>query len=154
MRIEEVASDIAEFCGFSQGMCYSFESPKVFDKLLIPADSSVRQAIQISNPLGEDFSIMRTLSLNGMLSSLAFNYNHRNKNVKLYELGNIYLPKSLPLTELPDERMQFTLGMYGEGDFFTMKGVIEEFLEKVGMRGKKHYDPSDKKPFLHPGTSG
>ena len=80
---------------------------------------------------------MRTLSLNGMLSSLAFNYNHRNKNVKLYELGNIYLPKSLPLTELPDERMQFTLGMYGEGDFFTMKGVIEEFLEKVGMRGKE-----------------
>ena len=64
---------------------------------------------------------MRTLPLNGMLSSLAFNYNHRNKNVRLYELGNIYLPKALPLTELPDERMQFTLGMYGDGDFFTMK---------------------------------
>ena len=75
---------------------------------------------------------MRTISLNGMLTSLAFNYNHRNKNVRLYELGNIYLPKSLPLTELPDERMQFTLGMYGEGDFFTMKGVVEEFFEKVG----------------------
>ena len=94
----------------------------------------MRQAIRISNPLGEDFSIMRTISLNGMLTSLAFNYNHRNKNVRLYELGNIYLPKSLPLTELPDERMQFTLGMYGDGDFFTMKGVVEEFLEKVGIR--------------------
>lgn len=151
MRVEELAREIAEFCGFSQGMCYSFESPRVYDKLLIPADSPLRGAIQISNPLGEDFSIMRTVSLNGMLSSLAFNYNHRNKNVKLYELGNIYLPKALPLTELPDERMQFTLGMYGEGDFFTMKGVVEEFLEKAGMKDQKTYDPSDKKPFLHPG---
>ena len=151
MRIEDMAREIAEFCGFSQGMCYSFESPKVFDKLLLPEDSSLRRAVQISNPLGEDFSIMRTISLNGMLSSLAFNYNHRNKNVRLYELGNIYLPKQLPLTELPDERMKFTLGFYGDGDFFTMKGVIEEFLEKVGMKAKKTYDPTDKKPFLHPG---
>ncbi len=151
MRIEDAAKEIAEFCGFSQGMCYSFESPKVFDKLMIPADSPLRNAIQISNPLGEDFSIMRTISLNGMLTSLAFNYNHRNKNVRLYELGNVYLPKQLPLTELPDERMKFTLGMYGEGDFFTMKGVVEEFLEKVGLKEKKTYDPSKRKPFLHPG---
>lgn len=151
MQIEDMAREIAEFCGFSQGMCYSFESPKVFDKLRLPEDSPLRRAIKISNPLGEDFSVMRTISLNGMLTSLAFNYNHRNKNVRLYELGNIYLPKSLPLTELPDERMQFTLGFYGEGDFFTMKGVVEEFLERVGMKAKKTYDPTDKKPFLHPG---
>ncbi len=151
MRVEDLAKEIAEFCGFSQGMCYSFESPKVFDRLLLPADSNLRNAIQIANPLGEDFSIMRTLPLNGMLSSLAFNYNHRNKNVRLYELGNIYLPKALPLTELPDERMQFTLGMYGDGDFFTMKGVVEEFLDKAGMTGRRIYDPNHKKPFLHPG---
>ncbi len=151
LRIEQTARDIAEFCGFSQGYSYSFESPKVFDKLLIPQDDVLRQAITISNPLGEDFSIMRTVSLNGMLNSLAFNYNHRNKNVKLYELGNIYLPKSLPLTELPDERMQFTLGMYGDGDFFTMKGVVEEFFEKVGLRKPAKYDPNAGKPYLHPG---
>ena len=151
LRVEETARDIAEFCGFSQGYSYSFESPKVFDKLLIPQDDQLRQAISISNPLGEDFSIMRTISLNGMLNSLAFNYNHRNKNVKLYELGNIYLPKALPLTELPDERMQFTLGMYGEGDFFTMKGVVEEFFEKVGLRKPAKYDPNAGKPYLHPG---
>ncbi len=151
LRIEAVARDIAEFCGFSQGMTYSFESPKVFDKLLLPADSRLRQAIVISNPLGEDFSIMRTISLNGMLTSLATNYNRRNKNVRLYELGNVYLPKALPLTELPDERMQFTLGFYGEGDFFTMKGVVEEFLEKVGMRHKAVYDPNAGLTFLHPG---
>lgn len=150
-RIESVARDIAEFCGFSQGMCYSFESPKVFDKLLLPEDARERQAILISNPLGEDFSIMRTISLNGMLTSLATNYNRRNKNVRLYELGNIYLPKALPLTELPDERMQFTLGFYGDGDFFTMKGVVEEFFEKIGLHQKSQYDPKAGKTFLHPG---
>jgi len=151
LRIEEVARDIAEFCGFSQGMTYSFESPKVFDKLLIPADSPLRNAVVISNPLGQDFSIMRTVSLNGMLTSLATNFNRRNKDVRLYELGNIYLPKQIPVTELPEERMQFTLGMYGKGDFYTMKGVVEEFLYKVGMKLKPEYDPNAGKPYLHPG---
>lgn len=151
LQVEEVARDIAEFCGFSQGMTYSFESPKVFDKLLIPAESSLRQAVEIMNPLGEDYSIMRTISLNGMLTSLATNYNRRNKNVRLYELGNIYIPKALPLTELPEERMQFTLGMYGDGDFFSMKGVVEEFFEKIGMKKKEIYDPNAGKPYLHPG---
>lgn len=151
LRIERVARDIAEFCGFSQGMTYSFESPKVFDRLLIPADSPLRKTVQIMNPLGEDYSIMRTTSLNGMLTSLATNYNRRNKNVRLYELGNIYLPKSLPLTELPEERMQFTLGMYGDADFFTMKGVVEEFFEKIGMKEKEVYDPESARPYLHPG---
>ncbi|MGN1168307.1 MAG: phenylalanine--tRNA ligase subunit beta [Lachnospiraceae bacterium] len=151
LRIEEIARDIAEFCGFSQGMTYSFESPKVFDKLLIPQDSPLRNVVEIMNPLGEDYSIMRTTSLNGMLTSLATNYNRRNKDVKLYELGNIYIPKALPLTELPEERMQFTLGMYGDGDFFSMKGVVEEFFDKVGLSGKETYDPNAGKSFLHPG---
>ncbi len=151
LRIEQKARDIAEYCGFSQGMNYSFESPKVFDKLLLPADSPLRKTIVIANPLGEDFSIMRTISLNGMMTSLASNYNRRNKDVRLYELGNIYLPHQFPLTERPDERMQFTLGMYGEGDFYTMKGVIEEFFDAVGMKKKTLYDPNAGKPFLHPG---
>ena len=151
LRIEQKARDIAEYCGFSQGMCYSFESPKVFDKLLLPEDDVLRQAIKIANPLGEDFSVMRTVSLNGMLTSLATNYNRRNKDVRLYELGNIYVPKALPLTELPDERMQFTLGMYGEGDFYTMKGVVEEFFDCIGMKKKTVYDPASGKAFLHPG---
>jgi phenylalanyl-tRNA synthetase beta chain len=151
LRIEQKARDIAEYCGFSQGMCYSFESPKVFDKLLLAEDDILRKAITIANPLGEDFSIMRTISLNGMLTSLATNYNRRNKNVRLYEFGNIYLPKTLPLTELPDERMQFTLGMYGDGDFFTMKGVVEEFFDSIGMKKKAVYDPKAGKNFLHPG---
>jgi len=150
-RIEDKAREIAEYCGFSQGMCYSFESPKVFDKLLIPADDVLRNAITISNPLGEDFSIMRTISLNGMLTSLSTNYNRRNKDVKLYEMANIYIPRSLPLTESPDERMQFTLGFYGEGDFFTMKGVIEEFFDSIGMNKNVMYDGKAGRPYLHPG---
>lgn len=151
LRIEQVARDMAEFNGFSQGYCYSFESPKVFDKLLIPENDELRKAIVISNPLGEDFSIMRTISLNGMLTSLGTNYKRRNKDVRLYELGNIYLPKELPLTELPEERMMFTLGMYGAGDFFSMKGVVEEFLDKIGMHKKEEYNPNAGKPFFHPG---
>ena len=151
LRIEEKAREIAVFSGFSQGMCYSFESPKVFDKLLLPEDDALRKAIKIANPLGEDFSIMRTTSLNGMLTSLATNYNRRNKDVKLFEMANVYIAKELPLTELPDERMQMTLGMYGDGDFFTMKGVVEEFFDAVGMTRKKEYDPKAGKPFLHPG---
>lgn len=151
LRIEEIAREIAQFCGFSQGMTYSFESPRVFDKMLIPADSRLRMTVNISNPLGEDFSVMRTSSLNGMLTSLSTNYNRRNKDVRLYELANVYRPKAVPLTELPDERMQFTLGMYGDGDFFTMKGVVEEFFEKAGMHKKPHYDPNGDHPYLHPG---
>ena len=151
LRVEQIARNVAEFCGFSEGMTYSFESPKVFDKLNIPAEDAARQTVVISNPLGEDFSVMRTLPLHGMLNSLSTNYNRRNKNVRLYELANVYLPKSLPLTELPDERMQFTLGMYGDGDFFTMKGVVEEFFDKAGMHGRVSYNPEAGKTFLHPG---
>ena len=151
LRIEELAREVAQFCGFSQSLTYSFESPKAFDKLLIPQDDKLRQTVTILNPLGEDFSVMRTLPLNGLLTSLATNYNRRNKDVRLYELATVYLPKALPLTELPDERVQFTLGMYGSGDFFTMKGVVEEFFDKAGMTERPKYDPDCGHPFLHPG---
>ena len=158
MKLERIAKDVAEYNGFSQMMTYSFESPKVFDKLLIPTDgdeAGLRNAITIQNPLGEDFSVMRTLPLNGMLTSLSTNFGRRNKDVRLYELGNIYIPKSLPLSELPDERMQFTLGMYGEGaDFFAMKGVVGEFFEKTGLlsgKDKAEYVVAKGHPYLHPG---
>ena len=150
-RVNDIVRNIVEGDGFSGAMHYSFESPKVFDKLLIPQDSVYRKAIQIMNPLGEDFSIMRTLPLNGMLTSLSTNYNRRNKHARLYELANVYLPKALPLTELPDERMQFTLCMYGSRDIYVMKGVVEEFLEKAGMHKIPQYDPNAGQPSLHPG---
>ena len=151
LSIEKIIRSIAERHGFTEGMTYSFESPKVFDKLLIPKEDKLREAIVISNPLGEDYSVMRTLPLNGMLTSLATNYNRRNKDVRLYEIANIYLPKELPLKELPEERTQLTLGMYGEGDFFDMKGVAEMVLERCGLTQHKSYDPKAEKTFLHPG---
>ena len=153
IRVEDVCRNVAEQNGFCGGMTYSFESPKVFDKLLLAEDAKERQAIEISNPLGEDFSIMRTVSLNGMLTSLSTNLAHRNKNVRLYEFGNIYIPKALPLTELPDERMQMTLGMYGECDFFTLKGVVEDMLDSLGLGGRSEYAPTGEHPFLHPGRA-
>ena len=151
LRIENIARNIAEQFGFSESMTYSFESPKVFEKLKIEEKDALRDVIVISNPLGEDYSIMRTSTLNGMLTSLSTNYNRRNNDVRLYEIANVYIPKALPLTELPDERTQLTLGMFGAGDFFDLKGIVEEFLEKVGMKGLETYDPGSKKPFLHPG---
>lgn len=151
LRIENVARNVAEQCGFSEAMSYSFESPKVFDRLLLPAEDKTRQAVVISNPLGEDYSVMRTLPLNGMFLSLSTNYNRRNKNVRLYELCNTYQPKALPLTELPEERMQLVLAFYGDGDFFELKGVLEEILIKVGLKDRVSYEPGTLKPYLHPG---
>ncbi len=152
LRIDQIARNIAELSGFSHAMTYAFESPKAYDKLLVPEDSGLRKAVVISNPLGEDFSIMRTQPVNAMITSLSLNYNRRNGDVRLYDMANIYIPKALPLTELPDEREQLTLGAYGEDvDFFVMKGVVEEFLEHVGMNKKLHYDPVCDKSFLHPG---
>ena len=150
-RIEDEVRIICEGNGFSGAMCYSFESPKVFDKLLIPADDEARRAIEISNPLGEDFSIMRTIPLNGILTSIATNYNRRNKDARLYELANVYIPKSLPLTELPDEKMKLTMAMYGSGDFFDLKGVLEEMFEKLGFGKEVTFKPTGAHTFLHPG---
>ncbi len=144
---------VIEQYGFSEGMTYSFESPKVFDKLQIPKESNLRKAIEISNPLGVDYSIMRTTPLNGMLTSLATNYNHRNQNVRLYELANVYLPEELPLTKLPEEKMMLSLGMYGQGDFFDMKGCIEMILGKLGILSNVTYVPGENRSYLHPGRN-
>lgn len=151
LRVEKIVRNVAEQFGFCEAMTYSFESPKVFDKLKVDEKDSLRDTVLITNPLGEDYSVMRTLPLNGMLTSLATNYNRRNKDVRLYEIANIYIPKSLPVTELPDERTQLTLGMFGKGDFFDLKGVVEEVLEAVGLKEIKTYDPNAGKNFLHPG---
>ena len=152
LAINEKVRHAAEALGYSQAYMYSFESPKVYDKLMLPAEAVERQQIRIMNPLGEDFSVMRTTSMNGMLTSLSTNYNRRNKVAKLYEMANIYLPKQLPLTELPDERMQLTLGFIGEGDFFSLKGDVEVILNRLGMNGRFKYEAAScDKSYLHPG---
>ena len=150
-RVERLACDVMEYCGYSQSMNFSFESPKVFDKLLLAADSSFRRAVTIVNPLGEDYSIMRTLPLGGMLASLSANYNRRNKNARLYEIATVYLPHDLPLKELPDERRQLCFGFYGQGDFFALKAALEELLRKAGLKEAAEYRNEGQYPFLHPG---
>ena len=149
--ISESARDIIEKYGFSESMTYSFESPDVFDKLMIPENDDARKVIEISNPLGFDFSIMRTLPLNGILTSLATNYKRKNKNIRLYEFAKVYIPEALPLEKLPDERVMLTLGMYGDGDFFDIKGCVEE-LATIGINERFSFKPAaDELPFMHPG---
>lgn len=151
LKHEKIVRTVVEGYGFCEGMSFSFESPKVYDKLCLSEDDVLRKSIRISNPLGEDYSVMRTSALGGILSSLSTNYNRRNKNVRLYELANVYIPKEIPLSELPDERMQLALGMYGKGDFFTMKGVVEDVLYRLGLKDNAEYKADAGKAYLHPG---
>ncbi len=150
-KVEDIIKRMMEACGISEGMTYSFESPKVFDKLGIYDGHPLYPHVTISNPLGEDFSVMRTLTINGMLSSLATNYNRRNERVRLYEMGKTYLPKSLPLEDYPVETEFLTIGMYGETDFFALKGVLETLMTRLGIDDEVSYDKDVDLPFLHPG---
>ena len=160
LSVENLARDVAERNGFSECFTYSFESPKVFDRLLIPADDPVRKTVRISNPLGEDFSVMRTLPLNGILNSLSINYNRKNKGVKLYELAKVYIPREAAECEavvqfegdekLPDERVKFVMAFNDAGDFFDMKGCVLDFFEEVGMNERAGFVPGTLS-FLHPG---
>ena len=140
-------------CGLSQALTYSFESPKVFDKLNIEKDSTLRNTVNISNPLGEDFSIMRTSTLNGMLTSISTNYNRRNKEAHLFEIGKVYLPKELPLKELPVEREVLTIAMYGNVDFYDAKGAFENIFNELGMVNKVEYSPLETLSYMHPGRT-
>ncbi len=149
--VEGIIEDTMVAMGLSEAMNFSFESGKVFDKLNIPADDKLRRTITISNPLGEDFSVMRTTTLNGMLNSLSVNYNRRNSEAYLFEMGKVYIPKALPLSELPDEVPVLTLGMYGKTDFYDIKGIVEELTEVLGMKNNAEYSPSSNIPYMHPG---
>lgn len=156
---------------------YSFVSPKYFDKIRLPEDSKLRNAVKIVNPLGEDTSVMRTTTIPSMLDVLSFNYNNRNEKACLFEISKEYIPaeKEKPYINgdtlasggkkhryaysLPDEPQKLTLGMYGGGaDFYTMKGMIEQLLEELGISDVDYVragdcDVFDEKYALHPGRS-
>jgi len=149
--IEDIIRNTMTSMGLSEAMTFSFESVKVFDKLLIPDNDKLRQTVKISNPLGEDFSIMKTTTLNGMLTSLSTNYNRRNPEAQLFEMGNVYIPKSLPLTELPDEKPVLTIGMYGKINFYDIKGIVEELTEVLGIKKITEYSIEKDIPYMHPG---
>ena len=138
-------------------LTYSFISPKYFDKIALPADSSLRKTVVISNPLGEDTSVMRTTTLPSMLETLSLNYKNRNAAVALYEIGKEYLPTAPD--KLPEEPDRLTIGMYGDdADFFTLKGMVETILETAGLHDCTYKACGENTPFgetcaLHPGRS-
>ncbi len=143
--------------GFYGILTYSFISPKYFDKIGLPADSKLRKTVTITNPLGEDTSVMQTTTIPGMLEILANNYNKRNAQANLFEIGKEYLPTEPD--KLPEEPHRLTVGMYGgEADFFALKGVLEALLGKLGISGMKYTRcdencPYDEKSAFHPGRS-
>lgn len=135
--------------GLYEIMTYSFVSPKQYDKIRLPKDDPKRKSVVITNPLGEDTSIMRTNAIPSMMDILSKNYNNRNGAVSLYEIGNEYLP--VEGEALPDEIPNLVLGMYGENkDFFTLKGVVENLLELLDI---EDYDVTAcaEDPTFHPG---
>ena len=137
--------------GLTEIMTYSFISPKSYDKIMLGADSPLRKSIVISNPLGEDTSVMRTTSVPSMLEVLSRNFNNRNAAARLYELSTVYIPKDGE--ELPEEKITVSLGMYGEGlDFFSLKGVIEELLLSFGICDCDVEAVTDC-AYLHPGRA-
>lgn len=136
-----VAQGLSEICTFT------FTSPSYFKKLALSEDSPLRNAVKITNPLGEDTSIMRTTTIASMLDTLAFNYSHRNENVGLFEIGKVYLPCG---EALPNEPERISLGMYGDVDFYNMKGIIEELVKVLHVQGVR-YRPVSDNPTFHPG---
>ncbi|MCL2500136.1 MAG: phenylalanine--tRNA ligase subunit beta [Defluviitaleaceae bacterium] len=138
--------------GYYEACTYPFESPRVADKLLLPADDPMRNYLTLENPLGEDFSVMRTQTVGGLLEGLATNYAKRNGDARLFEIAWEYRPKALPPTELPDELPRLTLAAYGpDVDFPAVKGDIEDLLS-VYVSGKWVYEPLTL-PYMHPGRT-
>ena len=138
--------------GLYEMQTFSFISPKTYDKLCLPEDSELRDNIVISNPLGEDTSVMRRTAMGSMMEVLARNYNNRNASAALYEVATVYVPHDT-LDELPDEDQQVVIGMYGEkANYFKVKGIVEYLLKTVGI---SDYDvtPVTDHPSFHPGRT-
>ncbi|MBQ3504219.1 MAG: phenylalanine--tRNA ligase subunit beta, partial [Oscillospiraceae bacterium] len=149
MKLEAKAGQLCRGLGYNEIITYSFVSPAIFDQIRLSADSPLRNALRIQNPLGEDTSIMRTIALPSMLEILSRNYAYHNKSVKLYELAKIYLPTEGQA--LPQEPKMLLLGIYGaNANFFTLKGELEAVF--AGLRSKKtSYAAVKDNPSYHPG---
>jgi phenylalanyl-tRNA synthetase beta chain len=151
-KIEDTVKNTMIACGLSEIYTYSFTSPKVLDSINLPADSELRKAVVITNPLGEDYSIMRTTTIPEMLEVLSRNYNRRIDEARLFELSPVYLPKELPVASLPDEKLMLTVGMYGKVDFYDLKGVIEELMSVLRIDDYS-FEPERNNTTFHPGRT-
>ena len=149
MKFINVIKNTLSACGLSESVTYSFTSPKFASQLNLAADDNARNAIKLVNPLGEALSAMRTTLTHSMIETLCYNVTHFNKSASLFEVANVYLPKELPLKELPYEQSRLCIGMYGEGvDFFTVKGALEQMFKSLHIDEK--YERSTR-PYLHTG---
>lgn len=137
--------------GLNQSISYSFVSPKVFDKIMLPEESSLRKAVTIKNPLGEDFSIMRTTTIPSMMECLARNYSRNNEEARLFEMGKVYIPNE-DASKLPDEINTATIGLYGAVDYYDLKGIVENVMNSIGISGVSFVRESENKAF-HPGKT-
>ena len=147
-QARRLAGAVCRNLGMNEIITYSFISPSYYDKIGLPADSPLRDSIRILNPLGEDTSIMRTTVLPSMLEILSRNYNYRNKDVRLYELGRTYFKREDGLANEPEI---LCMGTYGDDtDFFTIKGWVETLLDSFGIRNAKYVKDSEN-PSYHPG---
>ncbi|MBX4259324.1 phenylalanine--tRNA ligase subunit beta [Clostridium estertheticum] len=135
----------------NQSISYSFVSPKIFDKLLVPEESELRKVVTIKNPLGEDYSIMRTTTIASMMDCLSRNYSRNNEEVRLFEIGKVYIPDAC-LDKLPEERNILTIGMYGNVDYLDLKGVVENVLDNLGIKNAS-YKRESENPTYHPGKT-
>jgi len=152
-KIEQIIKQAMRSCGLSEIYTYSFTSPRVFDMINLSPDSELRKAVVITNPLGEDYSIMRTTTLPSMLEVLATNYNRRVEEARFFEMSYVYLPKALPLTELPYEKPVLTLGMFGENiDFYDLSGIVEELMAVLGIKDFS-LEAVHNNPSFHPGRT-
>ena len=150
-QLERVIHNTLLGCGLSEVSTYSFISPKAYDRICLPADSKKRKSVVISNPLGEDTSVMRTTALPSILDVLSRNYNNRNPQAAIYELAMEYTPRGEE--ELPLELPKAAIGMYGGGcDFYALKGVVEELLEACGVADYDVEAVTDD-PSFHPGRT-
>ena len=149
-QFEKKLSRLLMANGCYEVQTYSFISPKYYDKIALPEDSDLRRSVVITNPLGEDTSVMRTTCIPSMLEVVARNYNNRNVAGRFFELGTIYLPAE-SADILPEERGVAVIGSYGEKeDFFAMKGIILEALDKLGVYGVE-FTANKENPTFHRG---
>ncbi|HBJ1649061.1 phenylalanine--tRNA ligase subunit beta [Clostridium botulinum] len=142
---------LATGSGLNQSISYSFVSPKVFDKINVPEDSELRNVVKIKNPLGEDYSVMRTTTIPSMMECLGRNYSRNNDYVRLFEMAKIYI-KNEDETKIPTERNILTIGMYGDCDYLDLKGAVENIVEGLGIKNSK-YERESENVSYHPGKT-
>ncbi len=151
-QIEARVKSVLQGIGYNEVMTYSFISPKAYDKLNLPEEASERKYIILMNPLGEDYSTMRTTLMSNMMDLLGRNENKGIDEVLAYEIGYAFIPKALPVVDLPDEKQVLSIGFYGQKDFYFMKETLETVFERLGVKNLS-YEREEKNPSFHPGRA-